>query len=123
MELWYAASLFFGGAFSYWVIAKFMDVTHSYRLMKQVTDQIVLLMISVSQDIAFIKKVKYETMEALEVEEGQIDIVKKIDKKALDAWRDMSLMKIMQSYPKGYSKILTHYNWDKVTKSIDELYK
>ena len=46
MELWYAASLFFGGAFSYWVIAKFMDVTHSYRLMKQVTDQIVLLMIS-----------------------------------------------------------------------------
>ena len=91
--------------------------------MKHVTDQIVILMISASQDIAFIKKVKYETMQALEVDGTEIDVIKKIDKKALDAWRDMSILKIMQAYPKGYSKILTHYNWDKVTKSIDELYK
>jgi len=123
MELWYAASLFFGGALSYWVIAKFMDVTHSYKLMKGVTDQVVMLMISISQDIAFIKKIKYETLETLNMEEDQIELLKKIDKKTFDAWRDMSLLKIMQVYPKAYSKILTHYNWDKVTKSMDELYK
>ena len=123
MELWYAASLFFGGALSYWVIAKMMDIGHSYNFVKETTDQVVMLLISCSQDVAFMKKMKYETMESMDIDEDQIELLKKIDKQTFDAWRDICYLKMMQVFPKQYSKILSGYNWDKITKSVDELYK
>ena len=61
MEIWHAASLFFSGVFSYWVMAKLMDLGHAYNFVKDTTDQVVMLLISVTQDVSFIKKMKYET--------------------------------------------------------------
>ena len=81
MELWLAASLFFGGAFSFWIMAKLMDLGHSYTFVKEMTDQVVMLLISCSQDVAFIKKIKYETMETMDIDEEQIKLLKSIDKK------------------------------------------
>ena len=123
MEIWHAASLFFSGAFFYWILAKLMDVGSSYNFVKDTTDQVVLLLISVVQDTAFIKKMKYETMETMDIDPEQIKLLKKIDEETFNAWRDMAFMKMMQVYPKQYKKILTQYNWDKITKSVDELYK
>jgi len=123
MELWHAASLFFGGALSYWVIAKMMDIGHSYNFVKETTDQVVMLLISCSQDVAFMKKMKYETMESMDIDEDQIELLKKIDKQTFDAWRDICYLKMIQVFPKQYAKILSGYNWDKITKSVDELYK
>ena len=123
MELWLAASLFFGGAFSFWIMAKLMDLGHSYTFVKEMTDQVVMLLISCSQDVAFIKKIKYETMETMDIDEEQIKLLKSIDKKTFEAWRDICYLKMVQVYPKQYIKILNSYNWDKVTKSVDELYR
>ncbi len=123
MELWYAASLFFGGAASYWIIAKVMDLGHSYTFVKETTDQIVMLLISCSQDVAFMKKVKYETMETMDIDEEQIKLLKKIDKQTFEAWRDICYLKMIQVYPKHYTKILNSYDWNKITKSVDELYR
>ena len=123
MELWHAASLFFSGAFSYWVLARVMDIGHTYTFVKETTDQIVMLLISCAQDVSFIKKMKYETMETMDIDQEQIKLLKKIDKQTFDAWRDVCYLKMMQVYPKQYVKILNNYNWDKITKSVDELYK
>ena len=123
MELWHAASLFFSGAFSYWVMAKLMDLGHAYNFVKETTDQVVLLLISTSQDVAFIKKMKYETMESMDIDDEQIKLLKKIDKQTFEAWRDICYLKMVQVYPKHYVKILNSYNWEKITKNVDELYK
>ena len=123
MELWHAASLFFSGAFFYWILAKLMDVGNSYNFVKETTDQVVLLLISCAQDAAFVKKMKYETMETMNIDPEQIKLLKKIDEETFNAWRDMAFMKMMQVYPEQYKKILTQYDWSKITKSVDELYK
>ena len=123
MELWLAASLFFGGALCYGIIAKLMDLGHTYTHVKETTDKLVFLLISVSQDVAFIKKLKYETMEQMEIPEVEIETVKKLDKEHFEAWKNVCLLKFLQFYPKNYKKILSDYDWSKVTKSVDELYK
>ena len=123
MEIWHAASLFFSGAFSYWIIAKVMDLGHAYNFVKDTTDQVVMLLISVAQDVAFIKKMKYETMETMDIDAEQIKLLKKIDEQTFNAWRDMAFVKLLQIYPSHYKKILNQYDWSKITKSVDELYK
>ena len=57
------------------------------------------------------------------IDEEPIKLLKSIDKKTFEAWRDICYLKMVQVYPKHYIKILNSYNWDKVTKSVDELYK
>jgi len=123
MELWLAASLFFGGALSYGIIAKVMGIGHCYTLVKKVTDDIVMLLISTSQDVAFIKSLKYDTMKELEVEEEQLELIKKIDEATFKAWKDMTYIKMVEVYPKQYASILKQYDWSKVTQSVDKLYK
>jgi hypothetical protein len=123
MELWLAASLFFGGALCYGIVAKFMKIVHSYEFVKKTTDQMVMLLISVSQDVAFIKSLKYETMESMNLPEEQLELVKKLDAETFEAWKEMTFLKIVQIYPKQYVKLLNGYDWSKVTQSVDELYK
>ena len=123
MEIWHAASLFFSGAFFYWILAKIMDVGHSYNFIKETTDQVVLLLISCAQDAAFVKKMKYETMETMDIDPEQIKLIKKIDEQTFSAWRDIAFLKMMEIYPKQYKKILNRYDWTKITQSVDELYK
>ena len=123
MELWLAASLFFGGAISFWVITKVIDIGHTYTFVKETTDQVVMLLISCSHDVAFMKKIKYETMESMDIDKEQIKLLKSIDKQTFDAWRDVCYLKMLQVYPKQYAKILNGYDWSKITKSVDELYE
>ena len=100
-----------------------MDLGHLYNFVKETTDSIVMILISCSQDVAFIKKMKYETMETMAIDEEQIKLLKKIDEETFNAWRDMAYLKMLQVYPKQYKKILSGYDWSKITKSVDELYK
>jgi len=123
MDLWLGALLFFGGASCYGIIARLIDMSQNYTLVKETTDQLVMLLISVSQDVAFIKKIKYETMEGMNIPEEQVDLVKKIDENTFKSWRDISYLKMAQVYPKNYKVILNQYDWTKITKSVDELYK
>jgi hypothetical protein len=73
--------------------------------------------------VAFIKKIKYETMETMDIDPEQIKLLKKIDEQTFSAWRDIAFLKMMDIYPKQYKKILNRYDWTKITKSVDELYK
>lgn len=123
MELWMGASLFFGGALCYAAVAKFMELGHLYNHVKETTDKMVFLLVSVSQDVAFIKNLKYETMERMEIPEEEIDIIKSVDKEKFDSWKSICLLKFFQFYPENYKRILNHYDWTKITKNIDELYK
>ena len=123
MEIWLAASLFFGGALCYGVIAKLMELGHMYNHVKETTDKMVFLLISVSMDVAFIKKLKYESMERMEVSEEEIDLIKSIDREQFESWKNMCLLKFFEFYPKNYKKILSDYDWTKITTSVDELYK
>ena len=94
-----------------------------YNHVKETTDKMVFLLISVSQDVAFIKNLKYETMERMEISEEEIDIVKSVDKEKFESWKNMCLLKFFEFYPKNYKRILSHYDWSKITKNVDELYK
>ena len=82
-----------------------------------------MLLISTSQDVAFIKSLKYDTMKELEVEEEQLELIKKIDEATFKAWKDMTYIKMVEVYPKQYASILKQYDWSKVTQSVDKLYK
>ncbi len=68
-----------------------------------------LLLISWTQDVAFIKKIKYETMETMDIDPEQIKLLKKIDEQTFSAWRDIAFLKMMDIYPKQYSlRVLLH---------------
>ena len=123
MEAWAAAALFFGGALCYRFLAILLDLGHMHNTIKSTTDQIVMLLISSAQDIAFIKSLKYETMKNMNMSEEQIEMIKKIDHQIFKSWKDITYVKLVDLYPQAHKKILTQYNWDKVTKSVDELYE
>ena len=94
MELWLAASLFFGGALCYGIVAKVMDIGHSYEFVKKTTDQVVMLLISTSQDVAFIKSIKYETMESMDIPDEQVELVKRLDAETFRAWKEITFLKM-----------------------------
>jgi|TARA_R110000744_G_scaffold17296_2_gene46978 hypothetical protein len=123
MEFWLSASLFFGGALCYGIIVRAIDFAQNYTLVKETTNQLVMLLLSVSQDVAFIKSIKYETMESMKLPEEQIVLAKKLDEESFNNWRDTSYIKFFHIYPKNYIKILEDYDWSKITKDVDELYK
>lgn len=122
MELWMAVLLFFSGAATHMLFSRILNITHNYKFTQTLTDQVLTLVLFVVEDVSFIKKLKYESMEETGVSENEIDLVKKIDEKIFLSWKQSLFTKIFAFYPKGYEAILKNYDWKRLTRELDSLY-
>jgi hypothetical protein len=122
MELWVAVLLFFSGAAAHMLFSKVLNITYNYKFTQALTDQILTLVLFVVEDVAFIKKIKYESMKDSGVSEDEVDLIKKIDERSFLSWKQSLFTKIFSFYPKGYETILKNYDWKRLTKELDSLY-
>tara|TARA_R110000744_G_scaffold352764_1_gene459016 strand:+ start:1034 stop:1405 length:372 start_codon:yes stop_codon:yes gene_type:complete len=123
MDLWLAASLFFGGALSYGIVVKLLTIGSSMEFVTQMTDHTVTFLNTTIHDIAFIKGIKYDSLKTTNVPEEQIELIKQIDEETFKMWKEVMFLKMLDCFPKNHRHLLRKYDWVKVTKPLDDLYK
>tara|TARA_Y100000034_G_C6627083_1_gene273589 strand:+ start:52 stop:471 length:420 start_codon:yes stop_codon:yes gene_type:complete len=114
---------FFAGAISSQIFSKLLAISHVAILLKDATNQILKLMGSTAEDVAFIKTMKFKSLYDAGLEEEQIEKIRKVDEHTFNNWKASMITKLIVNYPRHFRYTLSFYDWDGAMKVLDDIYK
>ena len=123
MNIWIAATLFFGGALCHAFMSRLIRTYQCLKFTVELTNKLVTLVSLVSYDLSVALKKKYDSLEESGMSPEQISIEKKTDKHIIKSWKIVFAQKTFASYPKVFRILLTNFDWDGALKPLDDIYE
>ena len=87
LEQYNEALWFFCGVFVYRFLSTAFTYGHLSNMVKEINDQILKMLGTISADTAFARSIKYKHLTDSGIPEEQIEIIKKLDDKAFTGWK------------------------------------
>ena len=100
--------------------ARFFEYVHLVRLTEILHTHTVLLLGTVVEDIAFIKELKYKSLEDQGMSKAQIWKIKKVDEEMLNNWKTTVIQKFINSCPMPFRAIIKFRTWDEAMQVLTE---
>tara|TARA_Y100000034_G_C6689785_1_gene303675 strand:+ start:193 stop:597 length:405 start_codon:yes stop_codon:yes gene_type:complete len=100
--------------------ARFFEYVHLVRLTEILHTHAVLLLGSVVEDIAFIKELKYKSLEDQGMSNAQIWKIKKVDEEMLKNWKTTVIHKFVNACPRPFRAIIKFRTWDEAMQVLTE---
>ena len=100
--------------------ARFFEYVHLAHLTEVLHIHAVLLLGTVVQDIAFIKELKYKSLEEQGMPKAQIWKIKKVDEEMLSNWKITVIHKFVSACPMPFRTIIRFRTWDEAMKILTE---
>jgi uncharacterized HAD superfamily protein len=103
--------------------ARFFEYVHLVRLTEILHNHAVLLLGTVVEDIAFIKELKYKSLEDQGMSKAQIWKIKKIDEEMLNNWKKTVIRKFVNACPTPFKTIIRFRTWDEAMQTLTDYLK
>ena len=75
----------------------------------------------ISEDVEFLRGVKYQTLKDTGVSERKVELTKTVDDRIMKKWKELVIRNIINSFPDSYRGSLDYQDWsgaDKYLKSL-----
>jgi hypothetical protein len=112
---------FLGGAVTYKFLSILFGVTQITYVIQQLQINVLTFLGTTLEDIAYIKALKYKTMEESKVDPDQIKKSRMSDEKFFETWKNSCIENIHKSVP-TYIR-LSFDNWQEGMTLLDEAYR
>jgi len=122
MSLFVAASLFFGGVFSFMVLSNFLSVYKTHKLTETVTEQVITFLAITSYSFAEALNMKYDALREAGTPEEEMEKIVHSDKILYEIWKKSIATKAFTAYPQKHIKLLPTFNWDGALRPLDDIY-
>ena len=117
-----AASLFFGGVFSFMVLSNFLSVYKTSKLTEEVTEQVITFLAIASYSFAEALNMKYDTLRDAGTPEEELEKIIQSDKILYEIWKKSIATKLFPAYPRKHVKLLPTFDWDGALRPLDNIY-
>lgn len=122
MDFFLAASLFFGGVFSFMVLSNFLSVYKTSKLTEEVTEQIITFLAITSYSFAEALNMKYDALRDADTPEEELEKIIQSDKILYEIWKRSIVTKAFPAYPQKHIKLLPTFDWDGALRPLDNIY-
>ncbi len=122
MDLFLAASLFFGGVFSFMVLSNFLSVYSTHKLTETVTEQIITFLAITSYSFAEALNMKYDALRDAGTAEEEMEKIVQSDRILYEIWKKSIVTKAFPEYPQKHIKLLPTFDWDGALRPLDDIY-
>ena len=103
--------------------ARFFEYVHLVRLTEILHTHAILLLGTVVEDIAFIKELKYKSLEDQGMSKAQIWKIKKVDEEMLNNWKKTVIRKFINACPMPFKTIIRFRTWDEAMQILTDYLK
>ena len=103
---------FFGGALAFQVLSRLFRAGQLVKLSVDVGASLLVLIASVHEDIYFAREIKYMKLQEDGVSGEDLKLIKALDEKATQAWRDAVIYKFKNSLPAALKDVFKFQDWD-----------
>ena len=122
MSLFVAASLFFGGVFSFMVLSNFLSVYKTHKLTETVTEQVITFLAITSYSFAEALNMKYDALREAGAPEEEMEKIVHSDKILYEIWKKTIVTQAFPAYPQKHIKLLPTFDWDGALRPLDDIY-
>ena len=122
MNIFVAASLFFGGALSFMVLSHFLSVHQSLKMTERITEQLITFLALTSYSLAEALNMKYDALRDAGTSEEEMKIAVQSDKILYEAWKRFIATKAFPTYPLKHINLLPTFDWDGALHPLDNIY-
>jgi len=114
---------FLAGAVTMQLLSKLIGYSQVVILLREVSFQILKLIGSTVEDVAFIKAKKFELLRSTGMSEEEIEAYRRIDEQTFNNWKASVIIKLIAHYPSHYRKMLGFYDWAGAMRALDKVYE
>jgi len=111
------------GLILYKFISHIFDYGRASLVIKETITRCLVLIGAMVEDIAFMREIKYKTMYESNIDEKEIEVIKEIDEKAIQTWKNNIIMTLVNSFPKEFRSIIGFSTWAEAMTKLDNFYK
>jgi len=90
--------------------------------MRNTAENALKLLGAAAEDMAFMKQLKYQTVENYGDKE-QLKVIKNTDDYVFNAWKRKTIEDYKRHFPAPYNRRLTFDTWEEAMQQLDEIYK
>ena len=122
MNLLLAASLFFGGIFSYIVLCNFLGIRRARKVAETIEESLVTYLAIVALSFSEIVQLKYEALRESNASQKFIDRTLEEDHKIYEAWKHRFAIEMGDHFPIKFKDMIPNYDWDGALSSLENTY-
>ena len=103
--------------------SKLLSLAHSVLFFEKAHTQSLKILGMVTEDLFFVRALKYTDLHKAGVGIEQIKKYKTIDDRIYEQWKMSTLNRLNSAVPDSLKGRYTHESWDTALRSLDEIFK
>ncbi len=111
------------GILAYRIISTVLNYGHLADHVKLVNEQSLRVLGTVTEDISFARGLKYKTLKESGMPEEEVEKIKIVDDKSFQVWKDVTIGRIIYTFPKHYRHLVKYIDWQGAMKELEHIYR
>ena len=111
------------GIFASVFLARFFEVIHTWRMVKETIVWVLYMCAKLVEDVAFLQEVKNSHMQKAEFSPQQIAEFKKVDERYLTNWKDSVILSLVKRAPPHFRSMLPFKDWKEAMEHMNRVLK
>jgi len=112
---------FCAGIFTSVYLTRLIEVVHLWKIVQEVVARLLLMCVTIIEDVAFIKQLKKNQMEKANFTAEQIREFEEMDEYTLTKWKDSVILSLVNTAPPRFRGALPFTNWNEAVKFLEEI--
>lgn len=108
------------GIFASVFLARFIEVVHTWRMVKETVIWLLHMCSKLVEDVAFLEEVKRTHMRQAEFTQEQIQEFEKVDKRYLTNWKDSVILALVKRAPPHFKSLLPFTDWNEAMSYMNK---
>ena len=108
------------GIFASVFLARFFEVIHTWRMVKETIVWVLYMCAKLVEDVAFLQEVKNSHMQKAEFSPQQIAEFKKVDERYLTNWKDSVILSLVKRAHPHFQSLLPFTDWREAMRFMEK---
>ena len=110
---------FMGGVFASFYLTRLIEVVHMWRLLRDVVTHILLMCMTIIEDVEFLKELKKKQMRESGFTQKQIAAFEEVDTHTLTNWKNSVIMSIVSKVPRSFRSMMPFNTWSEAMSFLN----
>lgn len=99
------------GVFTSFYLTRLFEVVHMWRLLRVVIAHLLLMCLTIIEDVEFLKELKRKQMHESGFTREQIHKFEEVDERTLTNWKDTVILSLVARVPRTFRTMMPFNNW------------
>tara|TARA_R100000008_G_scaffold54022_1_gene32886 strand:+ start:225 stop:623 length:399 start_codon:yes stop_codon:yes gene_type:complete len=111
------------GIFASVFLARFFEVVHTWRMVRETILWLLYMCSKLVEDVAFLQQVKKDHMRRADFTTEQIQSFEEVDERYLTNWKDSVILSLVKRAPPHFKSLLPFADWREAMQYMKEEFK